>query len=134
MGGLPIYEKSSHCWEVFPYTGSRPRYGKIASVVVVDVVVARDRESSRQKLSCEAALPPQACPRAVHSTVSVCIYIYTGSLGIYGKSSHAWQVCPYRGSIHIYLNINITKQKFIPVIVNPFCFVVLQSVGFHYNR
>ena len=35
---------------------------------------------------------------------------------------------------NIYLNIKITNQKFIPVIVNPFCFVVLQSVGFHYNR
>ena len=36
--------------------------------------------------------------------------------------------------IHIYLNIKIAKQKIMPVIMNPFCFVVLQSVGFHYNR
>ncbi len=43
---------------------------------------------------------------------------------------------PTRHSIcthpHI-LHIKITKEKITPVIMHPFCFVVLQSVGFHYN-
>ena len=43
---------------------------------------------------------------------------------------------PTRHSIcthpHI-LHMKITKDKITPVIMHPFCFVVLQSVGFHYN-
>ena len=130
MRSHPIAGKSSLTREVVPGMG-RLRVLWLLMLSLPGTGRAAGRSSPARPPS-----PPGLSPcRAQHcECICIYIYIYTGSLGIYGKSAHAWQVCPCRGSIHIYLNIKITNQKFIPVIVNPFCFVVLQSVGFHYNR
>jgi hypothetical protein len=116
MGSLPMYGKSSHIWEVFPYMESK-------SCMVTNIFgdqqhafqglcrgqgQARGRPTGGTQGSAEGqpgytphamGLHPRICGKSSHAWEA---FPYMRSLPTYKKTSHIRGDSPYRGSLPIY--------------------------------
>jgi hypothetical protein len=114
MGSIPMYGKSSHIWEVFPYMETE-------SCMVTNMF--GDQQHVIQGLWRGGTWPREMAdrwhtggrrgPAGVYPPI---IWTYTltylGSLPICGKSSHLWEVSPYVGSISMYAKSSHIQEDF----------------------